>query len=784
MNKKLYCSALCALLGGILLTSCTNDLNELNGNKGPQTMPGSYVYTPDVVAWSGNQILGNTFTGSRSDGITTSVPAPSYAVNNSANTRGTRSNGVWDGVEFEQTRNTDGVISWVIVETPEIDRTAENELVKEVLPEKQDNLPKVDADFLYFAKSDIEFEFYPVHSVSEHNYSKDSQNGHNQLGLFYYDKSKELKKVILWDPMSRNPWNQAMDPQYITRQREWPNTDQYYSRGVKIRVPKGYKFGFFWEGRFNQHDKTDSDPEGNYVTTYYSAYDLNKECYKTDENGNLLTDWEHRDENPKSQTHAGTFVRNNRTYMGIEDWTDFDYQDWVFGFDRVMDTVDTDNPDFGKDENGEDIFKDDPVTPPTPNPCPNDGKCEHPETDHNPDGSCDLCPDDEGCNECPNKTDDPSSGCDHGIGDHHKEGDKWVCDDPLCEAPDCHPSTENPNPNPNPDPSNPSTPDQPGKPKPTGNEVEINFALNDIHTNNDGSYKYDIADLVSKLSIHVRYPHDVEVIIPVPEYLYCDLDDFLIMQNHNDFIYGGSMTENRSTYVVEDKANNKHWEVSLGVQFVGEGADQLTTEGKGYIRVYTSGIGEELIDYLQKTNGDGINFEVYNYYNRGNVEIGNFPEIDYQELQYKYLSHSFVNFDWNESGEKKLPDNYINAFNTVGGQPNPGDCYMWIIGDEHALLDNVYKEEGAIISRIDNGSYNINWSDNERSSYGDPYQGPHYNNGNLNWIYTLKTIDETNYTDMPKDGNWPFQDSITWWQSICFGGKTDFKCSGLINWHK
>ena len=291
------------------------------------------------------------------------------------------------------------------------------------------------------------------------------------------------------------------------------------------------------------------------------------------------------------------------------------------------------------------------------------------------------------------------------------------------------------------------------------NEVEINFALNDIHYLPNGTQKYDIADLVSKLSIHVRYPKDVEVIIPVPEKFYCDQDDLYILKDHNDFEYGGE-----SISYDNNIGNNT---VTLTVEFIAAADDDLTGTNEGYIRVYTEGINEDVIKYCREQYGDGINFEVYNYYNRGTqYTTGNYAEITYDELQWKYLSRSMVNFDHTvkDFTQKTYPNFYINAFNKVGASHNPGDCYVWIMGDHRAKYNSSIYEGGmydGTLMHWTSESQDLNVRpDVEKNYFWNAYQGTHYNSSPYNWIYTNKavkgSVNPEGSNAMPDRASWPF----------------------------
>ena len=186
----------------------------------------------------------------------------------------------------------------------------------------------------------------------------------------------------------------------------------------------------------------------------------------------------------------------------------------------------------------------------------------------------------------------------------------------------------------------------PGKPYLHNDEVEVNLSINDIHTN------YDIADLVSKLSIHVRKGTDVRIFIPVPAEYVIAADDMAILQMHKDdlSIYGGPQT---LSYVIDGNT------VTLNCQFDANG-----------ITVWTDGINQDVIDYLMERNGDGINFEIYNYFNKGNSQLewgedpADYPALTESQLK-EFLDKSTIDF------LDEYPTYYINAFGWkyVDGQP-------------------------------------------------------------------------------------------------------------------
>lgn len=156
--------------------------------------------------------------------------------------------------------------------------------------------------------------------------------------------------------------------------------------------------------------------------------------------------------------------------------------------------------------------------------------------------------------------------------------------------------------------------------KPTADCVEVNLSVNDEHVN--GDY------IATKLSIHVRSLTDVEVFIPVEKQYYCEADDMDISLSHRE----PNMVYNTDPQYVEmTVAGTK---VTFTVRYEDEG-----------IYVTTDGINQTVIDYCNENYGDGITFEVWNY----------FKAITREELK-PMLDQSTVSFlDRNTAL-------YINAF--------------------------------------------------------------------------------------------------------------------------
>ncbi len=148
--------------------------------------------------------------------------------------------------------------------------------------------------------------------------------------------------------------------------------------------------------------------------------------------------------------------------------------------------------------------------------------------------------------------------------------------------------------------------------------------------------------IATKLSIHVRSITDVEVFIPAPAEYYCDADDMYIVLSHKDEAYQYGDNSNVTTYEINGNP------VTLTVKYEADG-----------IRVTTDGINESVINYLKETYGDGITFEVWNYYNSSITdEAGNVTDVTRDQLQ-ALLNNSTVTF------LDADPSQYINAYGAL-----------------------------------------------------------------------------------------------------------------------
>ena len=167
-----------------------------------------------------------------------------------------------------------------------------------------------------------------------------------------------------------------------------------------------------------------------------------------------------------------------------------------------------------------------------------------------------------------------------------------------------------------------------------GGEVEVNLSVN--AEKSEGDY------IATKLSIHVRDTTDVEVYIPAPAEYYCAADDMNIVLSHQDDVEKYNYTANNTMTCVVDGQD-----IRLSVTYEMAG-----------IRVTTSGINSSVLKYLRKTYGDGLTFEVWNYYKNSVTIGGTTSDVTRGMLKNKFLENSTVKFT-------EGTGRYINAFGAI-----------------------------------------------------------------------------------------------------------------------
>lgn len=221
------------------------------------------------------------------------------------------------------------VITAKEITTTSLDYDTEASIVSNKLQEGVNNSAEINTDFLYKADEDLTVDLYFVVGQT---------NQQHTLYAFYYDENGEYHEVEVWSKVA------------VTYNYAWDSVNNKSVRimnGVELTVKKGYRFGFKWDGIYNQ--TTPSYAIQN--TYYYSLTELNTL-------------------NEKTNVHAGTFEENGVTYLCLEDWggdsgsnADYDYQDMVF---RTNVALKTTTPDDKKPVIDEEPTDPDPVDPVDP----------------------------------------------------------------------------------------------------------------------------------------------------------------------------------------------------------------------------------------------------------------------------------------------------------------------------------------------------------------------------------------------------------------------------------
>ncbi len=212
--------------------------------------------------------------------------------------------------------------------------------------------------------------------------------------------------------------------------------------------------------------------------------------------------------------------------------------------------------------------------------------------------------------------------------DENNGGDVDPTPDPDPVDPTPTPDPVDPTPTPDPDPA--PTPDKPSYEN--KGMVEVNLSAQD-HKDEE----------CSKLSVHVRDTCNFKVFIPVPATAYCEADDMYIVEKHYE-----NMSYNEQTNVMEREINGQ--KVTLTVSYVADG-----------IYIESQGINAKVLEYCRNVYGDGITFEVWNYYN--------IKKLTREELL-KNLNEATIEFTDNQ------PYKYVNTIvaKNVDTKGNLLDC--------------------------------------------------------------------------------------------------------------
>lgn len=185
--------------------------------------------------------------------------------------------------------------------------------------------------------------------------------------------------------------------------------------------------------------------------------------------------------------------------------------------------------------------------------------------------------------------------------------------------------------------------------------VEVNFSINER--------QYESND--TKLSIHVRSVTDVTVFIPTPAEYYCPVDDMHIVQSHSQNVEVYGSTE----HVEMDIQGNK---VGLDIAFAENG-----------ITIKTSGMNENVQNYLQNTFHDGLTFEISNYFNTEKaIANGSTKAISKDDLKSILDNGTIISFT-------HTPAVYANAYGLLKGKATAGEKEVKIVEDDQEVTYHV-----------------------------------------------------------------------------------------------
>ena len=177
--------------------------------------------------------------------------------------------------------------------------------------------------------------------------------------------------------------------------------------------------------------------------------------------------------------------------------------------------------------------------------------------------------------------------------------------------------------------------------------VEVNFSINERnYPSND-----------TKLSIHVRSVSDVTVFIPTPAEYYCKADDMHIVLSHKNEVKVYSMNEHAEMTIDGNK-------VGLDITFAENG-----------ITIKTSGMNENVQNYLQREYQDGLTFEICNYFNTEKAVAGGSTQEIYKEELKSILDGTTISFT-------HTPAVFANAYGLLKGTATAGEKEVKIMEDD------------------------------------------------------------------------------------------------------
>lgn len=209
-----------------------------------------------------------------------------------------------------------------------------------------------------------------------------------------------------------------------------------------------------------------------------------------------------------------------------------------------------------------------------------------------------------------------------------------------------------------PDPVDP-TPEDTTDVTPNYGSVEVNLGV--AAEAKDGQIE-------GHISIHVRDTTDFEIFMPVAAEYYCQQDDMMIVQKHDQaFNY-----------------NEKNEEMSATVN--GQTVKLYVTYAANGITIKSEGVNAAILKYLREVYNDGLTFEVRNYYNG----------LDHAALV-AALNNSTVKFTSN-------PSFYVQAVGRYKQVLDANPIWVKLADSAASAYGNMWKEANTQ-DGVDNQSY-------------------------------------------------------------------------------
>lgn len=152
--------------------------------------------------------------------------------------------------------------------------------------------------------------------------------------------------------------------------------------------------------------------------------------------------------------------------------------------------------------------------------------------------------------------------------------------------------------------------------------------------------------------------------IPTPAEYYCPVDDMLIVQSHSQNVETYGSNEHAEMVINGNK-------VELDIAFANDG-----------ITITTSGMNENVQNYLQSRFHDGLTFEICNYFNTEKAVAGGSTQAISKEELKNILDRTIISFT-------HTPAVFANAYGLLKGNATAGEKEVKIMEDDKEVTYHV-----------------------------------------------------------------------------------------------